>query len=62
MALPTLTLAALTMLIAATAATAQQRELPVDSVADGVFVHIAQTAQMTRDNDGAIANWRFRPA
>jgi quinoprotein relay system zinc metallohydrolase 2 len=59
MALPTLTLAALTMLIAATTATAQQRELPVDSVADGVFVHIAQTAQMTRDNDGAIANVGF---
>jgi quinoprotein relay system zinc metallohydrolase 2 len=47
------------MLIAATTATAQQRELPVDSVADGVFVHIAQTAQMTRDNDGAIANVGF---
>jgi quinoprotein relay system zinc metallohydrolase 2 len=59
MALPTLTLAALTMLIAATTATAQQRELPVDSVADGVFVHIGQTAQMTRDNDGAIANVGF---
>jgi len=59
MALPTLTLAALTMLIAATTATAQQRELPVDSAADGVFVHIGQTAQMTRDNNGAIANVGF---
>src|SRR5262245_14436591 len=59
MAHPALTLAALTMLITATAATAQQRELAVDSVADGVFVHIGQTAQMTRDNDGDIANVGF---
>jgi len=33
--------------------------LPVNSIADGVFVHSGQTAQMTRDNDGAIANVSF---
>jgi hypothetical protein len=35
------------------------RELPVNSIADGVFVHNGQTAQMTRENDGAIANVGF---
>jgi quinoprotein relay system zinc metallohydrolase 2 len=43
----------------ASAARAQQPELPVNSVADGVFVHIGQTAQMTRENIGAIANVGF---
>ena len=42
-----------------TAALAQQRELPVNAIADGVFVHNGQTAQMTRENDGAIANVGF---
>ncbi len=59
MAHPTLVLATLAMLATATAALAQQRELPVNSIADGVFVHNGQTAQMTRDNDGAIANVGF---
>ena len=59
MAHPTLVLAALTMLATVTAALAQQRELPVNAIADGVFVHNGQTAQMTRDNDGAIANVGF---
>ncbi|KRR06969.1 quinoprotein relay system zinc metallohydrolase 2 [Bradyrhizobium valentinum] len=59
MAHPALILAALAMLATATAAFAQQRELPVNSVADGIFVHIGQTAQMTRENDGAIANVSF---
>jgi quinoprotein relay system zinc metallohydrolase 2 len=54
-----LILAALAMLASATASRAQQRELPVNSVADGVFVHNGQTAQMTRENDGAIANVGF---
>jgi hypothetical protein len=54
-----LTLAALAVLAPATAAFAQQRELPVSSIADGVFVHNGQTALMTRDNDGAIANVGF---
>ena len=52
-------LAALAMLATATASRAQQQELPVNSIADGVFVHNGQTAQMTRDNDGAIANVGF---
>src|SRR6478672_6123461 len=52
-------LVALAMLATVTAALAQQRELPVNAVADGVFVHNGQTAQMTRENDGAIANVGF---
>jgi quinoprotein relay system zinc metallohydrolase 2 len=52
-------LAALAMLATATASCAQQQPLPVSSVADGVFVHTGQTAQMTRENDGAIANVGF---
>ena len=52
-------LVALAMLASATASPAQQQELPVNSVADGVFVHNGQTAQMTRENDGAIANVGF---
>ena len=59
MAHPALILAAFAMLATATASFAQQRELPVNSVADGVFVHNGQTAQMTRENDGAIANVGF---
>ena len=50
---------ALAMLAAATPLRAQQQELPVNSVADGVFVHNGKTAQMTRENDGAIANVGF---
>jgi quinoprotein relay system zinc metallohydrolase 2 len=52
-------LAALAMLATATGSRAQQQELPVSSIADGVFVHNGQTAQMTRENDGAIANVGF---
>ncbi|MBT1509928.1 quinoprotein relay system zinc metallohydrolase 2 [Bradyrhizobium sp. SRL28] len=59
MAHPALILAALAMLATVTASFAQQRELPVNSIADGVFVHNGQTAQMTRENDGAIANVGF---
>jgi quinoprotein relay system zinc metallohydrolase 2 len=33
--------------------------LPVNSIADGVFLHQGQTAQMTRENIGAIANVGF---
>src|SRR5918994_1634462 len=54
-----LIIAALTMLAAVTASLAQQQELPVNSVADGVFVHNGQIAQMTRENNGAIANVGF---
>lgn len=49
----------LSALVAPAASHAQQPELPVNSVADGVFVHTGQTAQMTRDNIGAIANVGF---
>ena len=59
MAHPRLILAALAMLAAATASHAQQQELPVSEIAAGVFVHNGQTAQMTRENDGAIANVGF---
>jgi len=52
-------LVALALLASATASPAQQQELPVNSVAEGVFVHNGQTAQMTRENDGAIANVGF---
>ncbi len=52
-------LVAFAMLASATASPAQQQELPVNSIADGVFVHNGQTAQMTRENDGAIANVGF---
>jgi quinoprotein relay system zinc metallohydrolase 2 len=52
-------LVAFAMLAAATASRAQQQPLPVSSIADGVFVHTGQTAQMTRENDGAIANVGF---
>jgi quinoprotein relay system zinc metallohydrolase 2 len=54
-----LILAVLTIIATSTAAFAQQRELPVTSVADGVFVHQGQTAHMTRENAGAIANVGF---
>src|SRR5215218_3395994 len=52
-------LTALAMLATATASRAQQQPLPVSYVADGVFVHTGQTAQMTRENEGAIANVGF---
>jgi quinoprotein relay system zinc metallohydrolase 2 len=52
-------LAAFAMLATATSSRAQQQSLPVSSIADGVFVHTGQTAQMTRENDGAIANVGF---
>jgi quinoprotein relay system zinc metallohydrolase 2 len=59
MARASLIMAALAMFVTATASPAQQQELPVNSIADGVFVHNGQTAQMTRANDGAIANVGF---
>ncbi|KRR05996.1 MBL fold metallo-hydrolase [Bradyrhizobium jicamae] len=59
MARSALILAALAMLASASASLAQQRELAVNSIADGVFVHTGQTAPMTRENHGAIANVGF---
>jgi quinoprotein relay system zinc metallohydrolase 2 len=59
MAHPALTVVALAILATTSAAFAQQQALPVNSVADGVFVYTGQTALMTRDNDGAIANVGF---
>jgi quinoprotein relay system zinc metallohydrolase 2 len=52
-------LAALAMLSAPTFSMAQQQPLAVNEVAPGLFVHEGQTALMTRDNDGAIANVGF---
>ena len=54
-----LILAALATIATATVSFAQQQALSVNSIADGVFVHNGQTAQMTRENDGAIANVGF---
>jgi len=59
MARAALILTALAMLATATASRAQQQELPVNSIADGIFAYNGQTAQMTRENDGAIANVGF---
>lgn len=51
--------AAAIMLASISAALAQQRELPVQEIAGGVFVHVGEIAQMNRDNEGAIANIGF---
>lgn len=56
MALTALILAAF---VSPVASRAQQGELAVNSVADGIFVHNGRTAQMSRDNIGAIANVGF---
>lgn len=53
------TLAALLMLGASAVSHAQQPELTTSEIAPGVFVHNGQTALMTRENDGAIANVGF---
>jgi len=51
--------AVLVMLNASPASPAQQQALPVSEIVPGVFVHAGQTSQMTRDNEGAIANVGF---
>ena len=52
-------LAVLAILGASRFSQAQQQELIVSEIAPGVFVHSGQTALMTRENDGAIANIGF---
>jgi quinoprotein relay system zinc metallohydrolase 2 len=52
-------LAAFVMLGASTFAQAQQPVLPVSEIAPGVFVHQGQTALMTHENEGDIANVGF---
>lgn len=51
--------AALAMLGAPTYSLAQSQELAVNEIAPGLFVHGGQTALMTSENDGAIANVGF---
>ena len=51
--------ALLVVLGISTVAQAQSRGLPVSEVAPGIFVHNGETALMTRDNEGAIANVGF---
>jgi quinoprotein relay system zinc metallohydrolase 2 len=47
------------LLGASTLARAEPQELPVSEVAPGIFVHIGETALMTSENEGAIANVGF---
>ena len=52
-------LALLVVLGTSTLSQARQHELPVSEVAPGIFVHTGETALMTGENDGAIANVGF---
>src|SRR5882757_3488091 len=52
-------LALLVVLGTSTLSQAQQIDLPVSEVAPGIFVHTGETALMTRENNGAIANIGF---
>jgi quinoprotein relay system zinc metallohydrolase 2 len=52
-------LAVLAILGASSFSRAQQQELTVTEIAPGLFVHNGQTALMTRENGGAIANIGF---
>jgi len=52
-------LAAIALLGGAAPSWAQQQALPITEIAPGVFEVSGQTALMTRDNDGAIANLGF---
>ena len=52
-------IALLVVLGISTVAQAQSRGLPVSEVAPGIIVHNGETALMTRDNEGAIANVGF---
>ena len=53
------TIALLVALGTPTISQAQQIGLPVSEVASGIFVHTGETALMTRENNGAIANIGF---
>ena len=52
-------IAFLTVFATSSLARAAPQELPVSEVAPGIFVHIGETALMTRENEGAIANVGF---
>jgi quinoprotein relay system zinc metallohydrolase 2 len=52
-------LAVIALLGGAAPSWAQQQALPITEIAPGVFEVSGQTALMTRDNDGAIANLGF---
>ena len=49
----------LSALVAPAARAHSSRSCQSTPIADGVFVHTGQTAQMTRENEGAIANVGF---
>jgi quinoprotein relay system zinc metallohydrolase 2 len=50
---------AVLVMLQASTVQAQQQTLAVNEIAPGVFVHTGQIAQMTSENDGAIANVGF---
>jgi quinoprotein relay system zinc metallohydrolase 2 len=52
-------IAALAILGASTLSRAQPRQLPVNEIVPGLFVHEGATALMTRQNEGATANIGF---
>ncbi|CCD84287.1 Putative Metallo-beta-lactamase family protein [Bradyrhizobium sp. ORS 285] len=54
-----ITIMASCVLALGSALCAEQRELAISEIAPGVFVHIGQTALMTADNEGDIANVGF---
>src|SRR3954466_8378415 len=51
--------AALLTIASSAPSQAQQRALPVDEIAPGLFVHVGLTELMTRENEGRVANVGF---